>query len=706
MNHLHETSSLSTRPEYSETPSGYGRSPTDADRGLRISSARRAKRWNRTQLSNLCFLTPAEMKALEAGGDAPMNTFRHVASALDKPLLWILIGRQSAEPRDEQQIMTGTTGPDLAESLSIHATGDATIQMLADEIEALRREQADLDYQITQTPPSDRRASGLLVLHNKASDRQHDIIERLPDLEATMQESIDAKMRALRPALPLALLSADRVSTEEHKAAWSIVRDLPVVFASMEARSDEQSNPAILNACAEYQALETGYNRLYYGPHVIEDDKERNAFDEASGRVARQSELMDLVAHTPATTLEELRARARCALASSLDLAHDEDHPVGEIGNSIIRDLVGDYDPIAEAKGEMVAPRTVGSKSATNPDAALIAICEAARQLEEQSLAIYYGPDAVEDEKEQDRLSTETDKRIKPQQKPLLEEVTKGQASTLEGLQAKARLYATYDPKLFHLTDGGTFDDLVMSIIRDLISDYDPVAVLQGRAAETKTVEADPVLDLATAWLQAEAGAATYPDFKSAEPFEIERDLLWDRLIDATPTTLGGAFALLSHALSETYTDIAGGFGGPQYIRNFTRLRLASSRALKVISRLSGLGFDEVISDYWGDHISRDKPTEVEQAEIFVDELLRTGATRICLQAPKKLVAIYTDETHPNASKAYDIVRRDRAFTREHLLNAVRERASENYDIDLDDEQKAIFLSVAGAKAVAAEALG
>ena len=114
-------------------------------------------------------------------------------------------------------------------------------------------------------------------------------------------------------------------------------------------------------------------------------------------------------------------------------------------------------------------------------DADLIATCEAARLLEEQALAVYYGSGRPEDDYERDRISNEVCRRIGPAKAGLLDKVSELNAQTLDGLKAKARLYVTFDPTLFHLTDLGSYGDVVRSIVRDLAGDYDPIAAIPRR---------------------------------------------------------------------------------------------------------------------------------------------------------------------------------------------------------------------------------
>ena len=116
-----------------------------------------------------------------------------------------------------------------------------------------------------------------------------------------------------------------------------------------------------------------------------------------------------------------------------------------------------------------------------HPDAELIATCEAVRRLEEQLLAVYYGPNAPTNGGEQMRRSDEVHERIWPTQESLLARVAELQARTLEELQAKARVYVTHDPDLGHLEGLGSFTDVVLSIVRDLVGDYDPVAALSSK---------------------------------------------------------------------------------------------------------------------------------------------------------------------------------------------------------------------------------
>ena len=85
-------------------------------------------------------------------------------------------------------------------------------------------------------------------------------------------------------------------------------------------------------------------------------DEERDAADEASGRSERQSELVQKIFATPATTIEGWRAKARSAATRDLELLGSGSGDASEvILTSFVRDLIGDHDPVAIIAAEDVA---------------------------------------------------------------------------------------------------------------------------------------------------------------------------------------------------------------------------------------------------------------------------------------------------------------------------------------------------------------
>ena len=322
----------------------------DSDRGARIIAARRARRWTRKQLANAADIRPEQVRLYEEGAFFGLHEARNLSAALGIDMLFLIHGRASPEPRDEQQIATGTPGPDLAESLSIHSSDDVKILENVAEFERLEREETLLQKRLDALPSGDeRKASGLVDRINKMTDQQYDIQSLMPDLVAASRPALNAKLAMLRGSISFALRDLEAVSNHQHRTAWSILRDLANMAPSNP--SSDVSNPILLDACARYDAFEFDYLGTYYGPGKIEDEDERDALNEATGRVEKQNLLLDIIKSTPARTLEEMRAKARSAATWNLDLFRDHGDDSQTILASLARDLIGEYDPIAIVTG-------------------------------------------------------------------------------------------------------------------------------------------------------------------------------------------------------------------------------------------------------------------------------------------------------------------------------------------------------------------
>jgi len=79
-----------------------------------------------------------------------------------------------------------------------------------------------------------------------------------------------------------------------------------------------------------------------------------------------------------------------------------------------------------------------------SPDAELLAACAAFDALERQYVALYDGPDAIEDDDECEAAA----RPIRLKQKPLLDKLTNLRATTLEGHLARIRSLVLEDQQL------------------------------------------------------------------------------------------------------------------------------------------------------------------------------------------------------------------------------------------------------------------
>ena len=104
----------------------------------------------------------------------------------------------------------------------------------------------------------------------------------------------------------------------------------------------------LIAACSELEHIELDYLRIFHGSAAIEEGKEQDAALDAYKNNERRHELEAFISGTRARTVEGMRAKARAIATEDLDLTKSEEQPLA----SLLRDLVGDYDPIAAAKGQ------------------------------------------------------------------------------------------------------------------------------------------------------------------------------------------------------------------------------------------------------------------------------------------------------------------------------------------------------------------
>ena len=109
----------------------------------------------------------------------------------------------------------------------------------------------------------------------------------------------------------------------------------------------------------------------------------------------------------------------------------------------------------------MAAP----AEACAHPDAALLEVCRQYDALTDKIRAFYEGPNRIEDDRQ--RMAA-----IDPyatRQEELLEDLTYLRATTLEGLQARARTLAKWCPDIWTEWTEGMDDMMVLAIVRDLL---------------------------------------------------------------------------------------------------------------------------------------------------------------------------------------------------------------------------------------------
>ena len=123
----------------------------------------------------------------------------------------------------------------------------------------------------------------------------------------------------------------------------------------------------------------------------------------------------------------------------------------------------------------LTAP-AVAAEMATHPDAALIAACDELNRIERGFLGFFHGPAKIHDEAEQDAAIATYDRE--GQRAQLVEVINTTPARTMEGVRAKARVILTEDLELRGKEDRST----IASLLRDIVGNYDPLAIVEGRA--------------------------------------------------------------------------------------------------------------------------------------------------------------------------------------------------------------------------------
>ena len=157
-----------------------------------------------------------------------------------------------------------------------------------------------------------------------------------------------------------------------------------------------------------------------------------------------------------ATTADGVAARARCLAVHNSDGAFAMDDPNTDTGR-LLRYLMRD----AGALGG------VAVQQMTSPDADLLEACAAFDALERASLATFrqQEPGSAEE------TAAETEReRLSEAQEPLVERVCELEATTREGMAARARSLALWDAELMKPDRCFIGDRLTAAIVRDLLA--------------------------------------------------------------------------------------------------------------------------------------------------------------------------------------------------------------------------------------------
>ena len=136
----------------------------------------------------------------------------------------------------------------------------------------------------------------------------------------------------------------------------------------------------------------------------------------------------------------------------------------------------------------------VSSAAAAFPTSQDEKIIEAAEQFVGAELdynRLWYGATRIEDDKERDRAAERL--QIKERQDAVFDHLLQP-ATSAAGVRAKAIALATWERELDDGEDNTT--QLVVSIVKDLIGDYDAVAVFEGRAKPLDLRAPHPDADL------------------------------------------------------------------------------------------------------------------------------------------------------------------------------------------------------------------
>ena len=187
--------------------------------------------------------------------------------------------------------------------------------------------------------------------------RWEELSGRAATMPAETLDGLRARLRAIGPHIittefpgtAVGELRAQLIAAADELCRFAVghTGTAEELHAALAAYSDAD----LIATCVECERLEMEMLALFEGPREIFDDKERDAAIKASGNDRKAREMAEVIASTPAKTLAGLRAKGRALVASYPSIVDLDDGAGGLIETSIIRDLVGDFDPIALVGG-------------------------------------------------------------------------------------------------------------------------------------------------------------------------------------------------------------------------------------------------------------------------------------------------------------------------------------------------------------------
>jgi len=269
-------------------------------------------------------------------------------------------------------------------------------------------------------------------------------------------EALDRK----RP-IPLAGLAfsalADLVPEEAVPGGAVYLRDGSAVAmrdahkAELEPITDPDAD--LRKACGVFHLVDLEMARV--------DDLNGGLTDDATDAVSGAfHEALVMVAGLPARTANGLQAKA--AVCRAVLKADEPKATAGQFGGSARRHDVLAWSLLSDMAGvRPLAPVA----AAPDPDADLLAVCAEFDAVEHRRNAMF----------DDDTLTDEANAAIREEQEPLVDRLCEMRATTIKGMQARARSLVLYDDAVMERHTVYTNDRLVAAVLRDLIEEASPM---------------------------------------------------------------------------------------------------------------------------------------------------------------------------------------------------------------------------------------
>jgi hypothetical protein len=198
---------------------------------------------------------------------------------------------------------------------------------------------------------------------------------------------------------------------------------------------------ALIGLCTEFFAVDEQVQAL-------DDRKIQLTDDEAGDLISEWWSYLSPIAEERAQTeaAQQIKLRAALAAMRNADGSHSTDR------NALVRAA------LREAIGDAELPR------ARNPDAGLIAACDAIERLETDINAVFRGTKSIQDENAREVAAAQ----IEARQRPFIETVATTPARTLLGMQAKAQALTAWAPDMLKPLNATTEERLLLSLLADL----------------------------------------------------------------------------------------------------------------------------------------------------------------------------------------------------------------------------------------------